>query len=395
MINKKNKIEKLISELCPDGVEFFEFGKLCNSLRKGTLKTGELSDKGKYPVINSGRSWYGRYDEYNNNGDSIAIAARGEYAGFINYIDEKFWAGGLCYPYSSKDKNTAITKFIFYYLKEKQEYIRETLVARGSIPAINKSDVDKIKIPVPPLPIQQEIVKILDNFTELEAELEAELGARKKQYECYRDDMLNFGDEVEFKELHEVFDIKNGYTPSKANREYWTNGTVPWFRMEDIRLNGRVLSDSIQHVSINAVKRGGLLPANSIIISTTATIGEHAIITKPFLINQQLTAISTNKKYVNKINPKFVFYYSWIIGKMCKSSVSSGGFAIINTTKFKKFKIPIPPLSEQERIVSILDKFDALVNDISIGLPAELKARRQQYEYYRNKLLTFPEYAKK
>jgi len=149
-------------------------------------------------------------------------------------------------------------------------------------------------------------------------------------------------------------------------------------------------------MGIHHQRKGRLLPANSIIISTTATIGEHAIITRPFLINQQLTAISINNKYINKINPKFIFYYSWIIGKMCKNSVSSGGFAIINTTKFKKFKIPIPPLAEQERIVSILDKFDALVNDISIGLPAELKARRQQYEHYRGKLLTFKEkeYAK-
>ena len=192
MTNNQNKIEKLISDLCPGGVTFFVLGELCNSLKKETLKTGELFANGHYPVINSGRSWYGRYDEYNNDGNAIIIAARGEYAGFINYIDEKFWAGGLCYPYRSKNENKVKTKFIFYYLKDKQEFIRETLVARGSIPAINKSDIDKFKIPVPPLAIQEEIVKILDNFTELEAELEAELEVRRVQYEYYRKQLLTF-----------------------------------------------------------------------------------------------------------------------------------------------------------------------------------------------------------
>ena len=170
MKQPNSKIEALIQELCPDGVEFMELGEIGTSLSKGTLKTGELSNQGKYPVINSGRSWYGRYDNYNNEGNAITFAARGEYAGFVNYMYEKFWAGGLSYPYRSKDEYKFITKFIFYYLKNKQEFIRETLVAHGSIPAINKSDVERIKIPVPPLPVQEEIVRILDHFTELEQE---------------------------------------------------------------------------------------------------------------------------------------------------------------------------------------------------------------------------------
>ena len=182
-----NKIQQLIQQYCPNGVEFKGFGDVCMSLKKGTLKTGELKDEGKYPVMNSGRAHYGKYNEFNNEGNSITIAARGEYAGFVNYFSERFWAGGLCYPYTSKDENFALTKFIFFVLKEKEQYIRETLVTRGSIPALNKSDIDKYLIPVPPLPIQQEIASILDKFTALEAELEAELEARKKQFFYYRE----------------------------------------------------------------------------------------------------------------------------------------------------------------------------------------------------------------
>jgi Restriction endonuclease S subunits len=206
MTKPMNKIEKLVESLCPEGVEFRYLGELCKTLRKDTLKTDELHPDGRYPVMNSGRDFYGRYDKCNNDGNALTVAARGEYAGFINYIDEKFWAGGLCYPYRSLDENNAITRYIFYALKNLQQCIRDTLVARGSIPALNKSDIDKFSIPIPPLAIQQEIVKILDTFTTLEAELEA----RKKQYEYYRDELLTFGEDVEYKTLGEVGEFVRG-----------------------------------------------------------------------------------------------------------------------------------------------------------------------------------------
>lgn len=193
--------------------------------------------------------------------------------------------------------------------------------------------------------------------------------------------------------LNEIFDIKNGYTPSKANPAFWNNGTLPWFRMEDIRQNGRILSDSIQHITPIAVKGGKLFPANSIIVATTATIGEHALITVDSLANQQFTFLSQKVNRCNKLNMKFFYYYMFIVDEWCKNNTNVSGFASVDMSKFKKLMIPIPPLTEQERIVGILDKFDALVNDISVGLPAEINARRKQYEYYRNKLLTFPQAA--
>lgn len=189
--------------------------------------------------------------------------------------------------------------------------------------------------------------------------------------------------------MSEIFEIKNGYTPSKAKPEYWTNGTIPWFRMEDIRTNGRILEDSIQHITPEAVKGGRLFPANSIILATTATIGEHALIIADSLANQRFTNLSIRKSLADELDMKFFFYYMFIVDEWCKNNTNTSGFESVDMVKFKKLQIPIPPMKEQQRIVTILNKFETLVNDISEGLPAEIAARRQQYEYYRDKLLTF------
>ncbi|MDP2539820.1 restriction endonuclease subunit S, partial [Helicobacter sp. faydin-H76] len=218
---------------------------------------------------------------------------------------------------------------------------------------------------------------------------------RQKQYKYYLNKLLSFendggGGLVQWLEMQEVFDIRNGYTPSKAKAEYWEGGNIPWFRMEDIRTNGRMLSDSIQHITKQAVK-GKLFPANSIIVATTATIGEHALITVDCLANQQFTFLTKKQTVGNKLNMKFFYYYMFIVDEWCKEHVNSSSFASVDMAAFRKLKIPIPPLEEQERIVGILDKFDELVSDISLGIPAEIQMRKKQYEYYRDKLLRFEE----
>lgn len=202
------------------------------------------------------------------------------------------------------------------------------------------------------------------------------------------------GAEVEWRAIGEVFDLKNGYTPSKAIPEYWTMGEVPWFRMEDIRANGRVLKTAIQSVSVSAVK-GRLVPANSLIMSTTATLGEHALIEVPFLTNQQITSFSVSNTYRDKINVKFMFHYFFEFGKWCSENANkNGGMGIIGLAKLKQFKIPIPcpsnpkkSLEIQAEIVRILDAFNA----VTAELAAELAARKKQYNYYRDQLLSFKE----
>ncbi|WRD23626.1 restriction endonuclease subunit S [Helicobacter pylori] len=186
---------------------------------------------------------------------------------------------------------------------------------------------------------------------------------------------------VEFKTLEEVFEIRNGYTPSKNNPEFWKNGTIPWFRMEDIRENGRILKDSIQHITPKALKGKKLFPKNSIIISTTATIGEHALLIVDSLANQQFTFLSKKANCNLALDMKFFFYQCFLLGEWCKNNINVSGFASVDMTAFKKYKFPIPPLEIQQEIVKILDAFTEL--------NTELKARKKQYEYYQNMLLDF------
>ncbi|OLR47659.1 restriction endonuclease subunit S [Helicobacter pylori] len=194
---------------------------------------------------------------------------------------------------------------------------------------------------------------------------------------------------VEFKTLEEVFEIKNGYTPSKNNPEFWEKGTIPWFRMEDIRENGRILKDSIQHITPKALKNKKLFPKNSIIISTTATIGEHALLIVDSLANQQFTFLSKKANCGIALDMKFFFYQCFLLGEWCKKNTNVSSFASVDMTAFKKYKFPIPPLEIQQEIVKILDQFSALTTDLLAGIPAEIEARKKQYEYYREKLLTF------
>ena len=204
--------------------------------------------------------------------------------------------------------------------------------------------------------------------------------------------LLN-GQAVEWKTVEEIFHLKNGYTPSKSQKEYWENGTVPWFRMEDIRTNGRILNSAIQKVHESAIK-GKVFPANSIMMATTATIGEHALITVDYLSNQQLTNFTIKKEFQNLVDVKFAFYYFFIICEKAKKTVNNSSMPSVQMGELRKWLFPIPPLSVQTKIVQILDTFTAITAELTAELAAELDMRNKQYQYYRDKLLSENELAK-
>lgn len=196
-------------------------------------------------------------------------------------------------------------------------------------------------------------------------------------------------DGVEYRPITDVFDMRGGYTPSKNNPEYWTNGTVPWFRMEDIRENGHVLSDALQYVSQTAVKKNGLFPAYSIVLATSATIGEHALITVECLGNQRFTFFSCNEKYIQNVNMDFMNYYFYVIDDWCKDHLNQGSFASVDMTALKNLEIPVPPRPVQDEIVRILDEYTDLEAELEAKLSEEIKLKQKQYEFYRDELLTF------
>ena len=383
-----NYIEKLVAELCPEGVDIFTIDELI-SLEFGVRITKSNQKGTKYPVYGGGGESF-RTDDYNRK-DNYVISRFAMSEKCVRFVEGKFWMLDSGFTYSVKH-DFLNYHYMGYWLLAHQSDIYNCS-SQSAQKNLKTNNFKKFEVPVPPLKVQNAIVEILDKFTELEAELEAELAARRAQYEYYRklllEDITNRVS-VERVELSEIFDISNGYTPKKSVSSYWDDGNVPWFRMEDIRRNGRVLSESLIKVHESAVKKSGLFPENSIIVATSATIGEHALIKIPFLCNQRFTALILKEKYINKLDRKFLFYYCFVLDEWCRNNTTQSSFASVDMKGFRKFVFPVPSLTDQERIVSILDTFDALVNDISSGLPAELEARRKQYEYYRDRLLTFP-----
>ena len=252
---------------------------------------------------------------------------------------------------------------------------------------ISKSRFSKVQIPIPSLEEQNRIVGILDTFTASIDNLKSQIEQRKKQHEHYRDQLLDLEGKpgVEWKPLEHVFELHNGYTPSKSHPEYWENGNLPWFRMEDIRLNGGILSDSILHITPLGIKKSGLFPANTIIVATTATIGEHALLIADSLANQQFTALIRRKSLTQSVLPRFAYYYCFLLDEWCKKHINLGGFASVDMVGFKKFPFPLMSIEVQQNIIDKLETFEASISN----LKHQLAQRQKQYEYYRNKLLNF------
>ena len=271
---------------------------------------------------------------------------------------------------------------------EVQQYWKMKANNGGAMTNLNSDIVRETLIPIPSLAKQQEIVSHLDTFTSLISNLESELDMRRKQYEHYRNQLLDFEgvEGVEWKTLGDICDLKNGYTPSTKNPDFWDNGHLPWFTLEDIRKNGNILYDAIKHITPLGIKRNGLFPKDSIIVSTTATIGEYALVCVDFMCNQQITCISISEACKNLVLVKYLYHLGYKIGDWCRNNVNGGGgLSIVSTSKLKQYSFPIPSLAKQREIVSKLDTFENLIQ----SLEQEIKLRKQQYEYYREKLLTF------
>ena len=365
-------------------VEWKKLGEVCKVHTGSQLNRSDMLAFGPYPVVNGGREYSGYTDNFNEKANSITISQGGESAGFVNWIDVYFWAGAHCYVVEIPDYYD--TRYIYHTLKN-NERVFQTSKQGAGIPGLNRETLYKQIIPIPSLQEQQRIVGILDTFTASIDNLKEQIAQRRKQYEYYRDQLLDLEGKpgVEMKMLGEVFDTRNGYTPSTSNEQFWVGGTIPWFKMEDIRDNGRILHDSYLHITPTAVKGKGLFKANSIILATSATIGEHALILVDYLCNQRFTNFFPKEKYTQSIEMKYVYYYMFIIDEWCKQHVNQGGFASVEMSGLYNMSFPIPSLQEQQRIVSILDTFEDSIQN----LEAQLEQREKQYEYYRNKLLTF------
>lgn len=406
-----SRIDDLIAELAPKGVEFKTLGDIGEFVRGNGLQKSDLTDEGA-PAIHYGQvhTHYGVWAETTKSFTDPALAAKlrratpGDLVIATTSEDDAAvakataWLGrgevavsGDAYIY----RHELNPKYVSYFFQstsfqdQKRRFISGTKVRRVSGDALAK-----IRIPVPPLEVQQEIVRVLDQFTQLEAELEAELEARRQQYGFYRRVMLKHVN-AKSASLASLGKWQGGITPSKSDSRYWTDGDIPWLASMDIsdestdEIRGRVTEAALRETSLKIV------PAPSVAVVMRSNILRRrlpiGLVKVGTTVNQDMRALIPREG----VDAEYVYQVlradSEEIRNQCVRT--DGSMAAVNSPAFFAWEIPLPSFEEQRRIAAELRSFDALVNDLSVGLPAELAARRKQYEYYRDRLLTFEEAA--
>ena len=368
-----SNLADLIKELCPDGVEYKPLGEVAE-LRRGQSITKKNITPGDIPVIAGGRKPAYFTSSANRTGMTIVVAGSGAYAGFVSYWDQPIFVSDA---FSVKvNEEILVPRFIYHWMCGKQKELY-SLKSGGGVPHVYPKDVAKFKCPIPPLEVQCEIVKILDQFTTLEAELEAELEARRAQYEYYRNQLLSYDalvsrGPVEWVKLGEVAIIATGKHNTSDAIE---NGIYPFYvrSQTPLSLNDYDFDEAAVITAGDGVGVGRVFHHVE---------GKYALHQRAYRIVPEQTRLSSLYLYHLMVSQFSDYLYSTVF----KSSVTS-----LRKPMLERFPVALPTLQEQCRIADILDRFDALVNDISSGLPAEIAARRAQYEYYRDRLLSFPE----
>jgi len=401
-----SKLNELIRELCSDGVEYRPLGKVavCQKTKNKTHITEiaySITQKGLIPTSD----YFGEKTKITSSDTSGYYLVYKDWfvyspsridIGSINYLraDGPVIVSPLDVVFSV-DTTAISPSFLLIYLTSHAGMF-QILNHRQGIEGTGRktlpfSEFAKIKIPVPPLPVQREIVRILDNFTELTTKLTAELAARQKQYEYYRDKLLSFSapsrtDDHIWRTIEEICkSITSGGTPKSKNITYY-GGTIPWLRTQEvdwIDIYDTEIKITAEGLSNSSAK---WIPKNCVIVAMYgATAAKVAINKISLTTNQACCNLEIDE---NKALYRYVFY--WLSKEyLTLKSLGQGSQSNINAQIIRQYPIPIPPLAVQSRIVSILGRFDAICHDISSGLPAEIEARRKQYEYYRDKLLTF------
>jgi len=406
-----SNLEELIEKLCPDGVEYKTIRDICKKIASGGTPTASKSEyyNGYIPWLRTQEvDWKDILDTeikitelgYNNSStkwipkNCVIVAMYGATAAKVAINKIPLTTNQACCNLEI-DERIAEYKYVYYWLCK--EYINLKSLGQGSQHNINANIIKNYKLPVPPLEVQREIVRILDNFTFLTAELAAELAARQKQYEYYKEYLFeNHIFDVEWKRLDELFPfIRNGFVGTI--KSFFTNETDGIRYLEGTNIHDGVISDNeVLYVTKEFHKKHikNQLKSDDILMVQSGHIGECAVVGKKYEGSNchALIIMSNGGKCLSKY---YVYYFHTIKGfKSLTPAITGGTIKHVLAGKVGKIKVPVPSLEQQQRIVDILDRFDTLCNDISSGLPAEIEARQKQYEYYRDKLLTFKELKK-
>ena len=398
-----SKIDELLKN---EKVEWKKLGEV-SEVGTGKSNTNEQVEDGEYPFYVRSKN-VKRSNKYEFDELAIVIPGEGGVGEVFHYVEGKYALHQRAYRIHIINNNVN-TRFIYHYMLQNfKEYIVKNAVS-ATVSSIRKPMIEKFKIPIPSLETQEEIVKILDNFTEyvteLQAELQAELQNRTRQYEYYRDDLLSEDSlkklsekldslenkiyEVEFKSLGEIAQVNRGASPRPISK-YITDDAegVPWIKIGDIGANSKYVTKTVQRITIEGAKKSRNLKKGDFIISNSMSYGRPYILDIDGAIHDGWASIS---KFHKSLDSDFLYYYltsskvqNYWEGKINSSSVSN-----LNSEIIRSLPVPIVDKELQKFVAKILDKFQNLLSDTQGLLPREIEERQKQYEYYREKLLTF------
>ena len=402
-----SKLQELINKLCPNGVEYLNLGDVCE-FKRGKALSSKNVIKGPVPVMAGGQKPSFYHNTPNRTGETIVVAGSGAYAGFVTYWNIPIFVSDA---FSVHPNDRLLTKYVFYYLKNFQEKIHATKKGAG-VPHVHGSDIAKFSIPVPPIEVQEEIVRILDSFSDYAAELQAELQARKQQYEYYRNLLLTFNpsaygcgtdDEqkdgvttwaghnykIQWKKMGEIGTFIRGNGLQKKD---FTESGIGCIHYGQIYTHyGTFATKTKSFVSEKLASKLLKIENGDIVLACTSENIEDVAKAVAWLGKETIVTGGHSVVFKHTANPKYIAYFmqTALFFNQKKRYAYGAKVIDIKTEDLAKILIPIPPLELQEKIVAILDRFETLVNDLTNGLPAEIAAVKDQYEYYRNKLLTF------
>lgn len=411
-----SKINELIEALCPKGVPFKKLGEIgffyggLTGKSKDDFKDGNavfitymnVFSNIELKIDVTDRVRVGEKEKQNTvqygdilfTGSSETPDECGMSSVLTTHTNKKLYLNSFCFGYRFYDLEMFLPGFTKHLFRSDDLRHQITRTASGVTRFnVSKKKMEDVRVPVPPLEVQREIVRVLDDFTLLTAELTAELTARKKQYDFYRDKLLSHNEIHPMKPLAELGKWSGGKTPSMSEKSFWEQGTIPWISSKDMKSS--TLEDTQDHVTEKAVKEASMTvyPANSIAVVTRSGILKHTfpVAYVPFetTINQDIKMLVVNED----ILPRYAFHVIQGKGKdiLVKTKKQGGTVDSLDFQKVLAYKVPVPSKNIQNKLVEVLDNFEAICTDLNIGLPAEIEARQKQYEYYRDLLLTFAE----
>ncbi len=412
-----SKLQQLIDELCPDGVEYHPIGmeSVSKDIIAGATPSKSVAsywEGGTIPWMSSGEVNNGTiyetttritqeaYDSCSTklvpkNSIVVALAGQGKTRGKVARTRIPLCTNQSLATIIPSEQMSC--DFLFHYLNSKYAELRSISSGDGNRGGLTLSMIRSFKIPVPPLPVQEEIVRILDTFTELEAELEAELVRRKQQYAYYREQLLTFDNGVEggasseWVKLGQVGEFRRGSTITKAD---FTNDGVPCFHYGQVFTRYSVKTHkTFAFVDVEFAKKKRMIQPGELFIATTSENDDDVAKAVAWLGSKPAVAGSDAVVFQHNLEPRYASYLftTQHFHKQKTRFLTGTKVRRISAQSLAMIKVLVPPLEVQKDIADKLDAFDALVNDLTAGLPAEIAARRKQYEYYREQLLTFPE----